>query len=83
MATRRVRPRGDEHRQSGDLRGDDRLWALRVHERIRPGTDLVRYQDPPPDECGYRTFCGTQAVRQSRGGLRTRATTEGPILFGR
>jgi uncharacterized protein YdiU (UPF0061 family) len=23
------------------------------------GADLARYQDPPPDECGYRTFCGT------------------------
>ena len=21
--------------------------------------DLAQYQDPPPDECGYRTFCGT------------------------
>jgi uncharacterized protein YdiU (UPF0061 family) len=23
------------------------------------GADLARYQDPPLDECGYRTFCGT------------------------
>ena len=22
-------------------------------------TDLARYQEPPSDECGYRTFCGT------------------------
>ncbi len=21
--------------------------------------DVARYQDPPPDDCGYRTFCGT------------------------
>jgi hypothetical protein len=37
MATRRVCPGGDEHRQSGDLRRDDRLRALRVHKRLRPG----------------------------------------------
>jgi uncharacterized protein YdiU (UPF0061 family) len=23
------------------------------------GTDLARYQDPPADNCTYRTFCGT------------------------
>jgi uncharacterized protein YdiU (UPF0061 family) len=23
------------------------------------GTDLARYQDPPADDCTYRTFCGT------------------------
>jgi protein adenylyltransferase len=23
------------------------------------GTDLAQYQDPPPDDCNYRTFCGT------------------------
>jgi len=23
------------------------------------GADLARYQDPPPDDCGYQTFCGT------------------------
>ena len=37
VAARRVHPRGDEHRQHGDLRGDDRLRPLRVHERLRPG----------------------------------------------
>ena len=21
--------------------------------------DLAKYRDPPADECGYRTFCGT------------------------
>ncbi len=24
-----------------------------------PGADSAKYQDPPADECGYRTFCGT------------------------
>ena len=37
VAARRVHPRGDEHRQHGDLRGDDRLRPVRVHERLRPG----------------------------------------------
>jgi uncharacterized protein YdiU (UPF0061 family) len=23
------------------------------------GTDSAQYQDPPPDDCSYRTFCGT------------------------
>jgi uncharacterized protein YdiU (UPF0061 family) len=23
------------------------------------GADLARYQEPPPDDCTYRTFCGT------------------------
>jgi uncharacterized protein YdiU (UPF0061 family) len=24
-----------------------------------PGADPAKYRDPPADECGYRTFCGT------------------------
>jgi hypothetical protein len=23
------------------------------------GDDLTKYQDAPPDDCNYRTFCGT------------------------
>ena len=23
------------------------------------GADSAQYQDPPPDDCSYRTFCGT------------------------
>jgi uncharacterized protein YdiU (UPF0061 family) len=23
------------------------------------GADLAQYQAPPPDDCNYRTFCGT------------------------
>jgi len=35
----------------------DLLAALASPYESRAG--LARYQDPPPDECGYRTFCGT------------------------
>ena len=37
---RRVRPRGDEHRQHDDLRRDHRLRAVRVHGGLRPGHGL-------------------------------------------
>ena len=35
----------------------DLLAALASPYEAR--ADLARYQDPPADECGYRTFCGT------------------------
>jgi uncharacterized protein YdiU (UPF0061 family) len=33
------------------------LAALATPYEARP--DLARYQEPPADECGYQTFCGT------------------------
>jgi uncharacterized protein YdiU (UPF0061 family) len=33
------------------------LAALESPYEARPGTES--YREPPPDECGYRTFCGT------------------------
>ena len=41
----RVHPRRDEHRQHDDLRRDDRLRAVRVHGRLRPG-DGVQLDRP-------------------------------------
>ena len=35
----------------------DLLAVLASPYAARAG--LARYQGPPPDECGYRTFCGT------------------------
>ena len=33
------------------------LDALASPYEERP--ELAKYRDPPADECGYRTFCGT------------------------
>ena len=36
MARCRLHPRGHEHRQHVDCRGDHRLWSLRLHGRLSP-----------------------------------------------
>ena len=40
VAMRRVHPRRHEHRQYAHLRRDDRLRAMRIHERVRSGHRL-------------------------------------------
>ena len=41
-----------------DLSVLQRLLAV-LEAPYEAGTDLARYQDPPTDDCTYRTFCGT------------------------
>ena len=62
VATRRVHPRGDEHRQHGDLRGDDRLRPVCVHERLPTRTRCsVRSTTPAatPTATNPRSRSGT------------------------
>ena len=42
MDVARVHPWGDEHRQYFDLGRDDRLWAVRLHGRVRSGGSVQR-----------------------------------------
>jgi uncharacterized protein YdiU (UPF0061 family) len=41
-----------------DLSVLHRLMAV-LEAPYEAGTDLAPYQDPPTDDCTYRTFCGT------------------------
>jgi serine/tyrosine/threonine adenylyltransferase len=41
-----------------DLSVLHRLLAV-LASPYEAGADLAQYQDPPPDDCNYRTFCGT------------------------
>ena len=41
-----------------DLSALHRLLAA-LASPYEAGPDLAPYQDPPPDDCNYRTFCGT------------------------
>jgi uncharacterized protein YdiU (UPF0061 family) len=45
---------------------EDRDDLSALHERLAalaspydPKAGVARYQDPPADDCTYRTFCGT------------------------
>jgi uncharacterized protein YdiU (UPF0061 family) len=41
-----------------DLSVLHRLLAV-LATPYEPGDDYAPYQEPPPDDCSYRTFCGT------------------------
>src|SRR5271156_4639853 len=41
-----------------DLSVLHRLLAV-LASPYEAAADLAQYQDPPPDDCNYRTFCGT------------------------
>ena len=42
----------------GDLSALHELLAV-LASPYAPPAGWEKYRDPPPDECGYRTFCGT------------------------
>jgi uncharacterized protein YdiU (UPF0061 family) len=41
-----------------DLSVPHRLLAA-LASPYEAGADMAQYQDPSPDDCNYRTFCGT------------------------
>ena len=44
--------------QGDDLSVLHRLMAA-LASPYEAAADMVPYRDPPPDDCNYRTFCGT------------------------
>ena len=71
---RRLHPRRDEHRQHDDLGRDDRLRAVRVHGRVRPGDRVqfdrprrpVRVRQPAPDRAVEPRPAGRDAAAAVR-----------------